>query len=217
MKSYHLLNDHSTWKGFMDSKINTNRALAAAETKKKILQAAADLFVKSGFEGVSISQIAKRANINQSLIYHYFESKDELWKSVKNAFVDAYVSKDNLNFDIKNGLEYVLKQIIYSRFEFYEKNPEVIRMMSWQKLETAKDKLVGGNMFSPDNWKDVFLQFQKKGLIRKEIDLNMMVLFIMSLIGGALTEDYKGMLMKRKNKKLYLDMIVSSCMQTFSI
>jgi hypothetical protein len=122
-----------------------------------------------------------------------------------------------LNFDIKNGLEYILKQIIYSRFEFYEKNPEVVRMMSWQRLETAKDKLVGGNMFSPDNWKEVFLEFQKKGEIRKEIDLDMMILFIMILIAGALAEDYNGILTKPKNKMHYLDMIVSSCMQTFSI
>lgn len=200
----------------MDQKINKKRALAAAKTRKKILQAAAELFINSGFEGVSISQIAKKAEINQSLIYHYFESKEELWKGVKNTFVDTYASKENLKFDIKIGLEYTLKQIIYSRFEFYEKNPDIVRMMTWQRLEATKNNLVGGTLFSPENWKEVFSQFQKKGKIRKEIDLDMMILFIMSLIAGALTEDYKVILKDPKNKMCYLDLIVSSCMQSFS-
>lgn len=200
----------------MDSKTNKNRALAASETRKKILQAAAELFINSGFEGVSISQIAKRARINQSLIYHYFESKEELWKSVKKTFVDTYVSKEDLKFDIKNGLEYTLKQIIHTRFEFYEKNPDIVRMMTWQRLESTKNNLTGGSLFSPENWKEVFLQFQKKGKIRKEIDLDMMILFIMSLIAGALTEDYKFILNDPKIKMRYLDLIVLSCMQSFS-
>jgi AcrR family transcriptional regulator len=35
------------------------RAVAAANAKKKILKTASSLFVKRGFEGVSISEIAK--------------------------------------------------------------------------------------------------------------------------------------------------------------
>jgi AcrR family transcriptional regulator len=200
----------------MNLPIKKKRALAAAETRKIILQAASDLFIKNGFEGVSISQIAKKAEINQSLIYHYFESKEELWKSVKNTFVDTYVNKENVKFDIKNGLEYTLRQIVYSRFEFYEQSPDIVRMMTWQRLEATKNNLAGGTLFSPENWKEVFLQFQKKGKIRKGIDLDMMILFIMSLIAGALTEDYKVILKDPKNKVCYLDLIVSSCMQSFS-
>lgn len=201
----------------MDSKIIKKRNLAAAETRKIILQAASNLFIKSGFEGVSISQIAKKAKINQSLIYHYFESKEELWKNVKKVFVDTYTSKESLKFSLERGLEYTLKQIVFSRFEFYEKNPDIFRMMTWQRLEATKSNLVGGTLFSPENWKEVFLQFKKKGEIREEIDLDMMILFITSLIAGALTEDYQGIFKDQTNKTSYLDLIVSTCMRCFSV
>ena len=39
-----------------------------------------DIFVKKGFEGSSISDIASQAKTNKSLIYHYFENKDDLVK-----------------------------------------------------------------------------------------------------------------------------------------
>lgn len=199
----------------MDSKVAKKRFQEAAKTRKKILQTAANLFVQEGFEGISISQIAKKAKINQSLIYHYFESKEDLWKSVKNYYVETYVNKEDLKIDTEKELKDILKQIICGRFEFYEKHPEVMRMMSWQKLETAKSKLIGGTLFSPDNWKEVFSQLQKQGKIKEEINLDMMILFITSLIAGALTEDYKNILNHSKNKFGYIELIIESCIQLF--
>lgn len=199
----------------MDSKINKKRFLDAAKTRKKILQAAAHLFVKNGFAGISISQIAKEAEINQSLIYHYFDSKEDLWKSVKNYYVDTYLNKEDLKIDAENGLKHCLKQIIYSRLEFYEKHPEILRMMGWQKLETDKNKLVGGTLFSPDNWKEAFSQLQRQGEIKADINLDLMILFITSLITGVLTEDYNDTLSIQEKKQRYIDLIMESCIQAF--
>ncbi len=199
----------------MNSIYNKKRVLDKAKTRKKILEAAANLFVKNGFDGISISQIAKKAGVNQSLIYHYFESKEDLWKSVKNYYVETYVNIEDLKIDAANGLKEILKQIIYSRLEFYGKHPEIIRMMAWQKLETDKNKLVGGTHFSPDNWKEVFSYLQKQGKIKADINLDMMILFITSLIAGVLTEDYKDILNNQENKQRYIDLIMESCMQAF--
>lgn len=202
-------------KKIMNSSVNKKRVLDAAKTRKKILEAAAILFVKNGFDGISISQIAKKAEINQSLIYHYFDSKEDLWKSVKNYYVETYVNKDDLKIDQEKGLKDILRQIVYSRLEFYGKHPEILRMMGWQKLETDKNKLVGGTLFSPDNWKEVFSQLQKEGKIKADINLDMMILFITSLIAGALTEDYKDILNNQKEKERYINLIMESCMQAF--
>jgi AcrR family transcriptional regulator len=199
----------------MNSSYNKKRVLNAAKTRKKILEAAANLFVKNGFDGISISQIAKKAGVNQSLIYHYFESKEDLWKSVKNYYVETYVNMEDLKIDAADDLKDILKQIIYSRLEFYGKYPEIIRMIAWQKLEPDKNKLVGGTRFSPDNWKEVFSHLQKQGKIKAGINLDMMILFITSLIAGVLTEDYKNILNNKKNKRRYIDLIMESCMQAF--
>lgn len=191
------------------------RFLDAAKTRKKILQAAANLFVKNGFAGVSLSQIAKKAEVNQSLIYHYFDSKEDLWKSVKSYYVDTYANKEDLIIDAEKGLEDCLEKMICRRLEFYEKHPEVLRMMGWQKLETDKNKLAGGTLFSPDSWKDILSQLQKQGKIKADIDLDMMILFMTSLVAGALTEDYKNILNTQENKRCYIDLIMESCIRAF--
>ncbi|WP_152655976.1 TetR/AcrR family transcriptional regulator [Oceanobacillus sp. CFH 90083] len=46
--------------------------------KEKILNISAALFQKEGIKKVSISRIAKEANVSQVTIYNYFESKEKL-------------------------------------------------------------------------------------------------------------------------------------------
>lgn len=197
--------------------INTSsiRSKAAAKTKKLILDAASNLFIKKGFEGVSISEIAKKAGTNSSLIYHYFESKEELWKCVKSDFVNDYIDRENLKFDSSKGLKMIITQIVHCRFQFYEKHPEVIRMIGWQRLESCKSKLTRGSSFSPDQWKKCFMELQALGEIRKEIDIDIMILFVSSLISGMFTEDYLSLLKIEKKKTEYLNTIINSTIQTF--
>lgn len=198
----------------MAEKIKT-RALAHARSREKILQTAGDLFVKKGFEGVSISEIAKEAKINQSLIYHYFASKEELWKNVKCHFVESFVNDDDLLFDAAAGLEMIIRKIVTARFEFYHSHPEILRMMGWQKLETDKEKLTGGTLFSPNHWRTIFFELQKQGDIRQEIDIDLMILFISSAITGAFSEDYLNKMDKQENRTQYLEMIIGCCLSSF--
>ena len=48
------------------------------QKKKDILKAALSLFQQYGVQKVTISEIAKKANVSQVTIYNYFESKDNL-------------------------------------------------------------------------------------------------------------------------------------------
>ena len=68
-------------------------------TRKAILKAAKHLFVKKGFAATSISEIAAKAKINQSLIYHHFGSKEDLWKHVKSAVLESYMRVEHLDLE----------------------------------------------------------------------------------------------------------------------
>lgn len=46
--------------------------------KQEIITAALALFEQSGFEGVSVDEIAAKARISKGLAYHYFTSKEEI-------------------------------------------------------------------------------------------------------------------------------------------
>jgi AcrR family transcriptional regulator len=54
----------------------------AADRRKQILKAAAEVFAERGFHRTRVSDIAKRAGVAYGLIYHYFESKDEVLNSL---------------------------------------------------------------------------------------------------------------------------------------
>jgi AcrR family transcriptional regulator len=53
------------------------------EVKKTlIMDSALELIAENGYQDVSISNIARRAGISKGLMYNYFESKDELIRSI---------------------------------------------------------------------------------------------------------------------------------------
>ncbi|MBP1917471.1 AcrR family transcriptional regulator [Lederbergia galactosidilyticus] len=56
--------------------------------KRDILEAALALFMEYGIQKVSITEIAKKANVSQVTIYNYFESKDNLVRLVFKFYVD---------------------------------------------------------------------------------------------------------------------------------
>jgi hypothetical protein len=94
------------------------------------------------------------------------------------------MDEKKLLLDPEKGLEDILRQIVYIRFEIYTKHPEIIRMMTWQKLEATKKQLSGGTIYSPNNWKEIFEQLQTKGEVRQDIDIDLMILFITNMISG---------------------------------
>lgn len=50
--------------------------------RRRVLDAAADLFVAQGFAGTTLRQIASAAGIKAGSIYHHFDSKDDLFVAV---------------------------------------------------------------------------------------------------------------------------------------
>lgn len=54
----------------------------AKKTKKNILNITSHLFSLYGYDGITMRQIAKRANIVPSVLYYYFEDKDILLRSM---------------------------------------------------------------------------------------------------------------------------------------
>ncbi len=51
-------------------------------TEELILEAARTIFIKKGFEGSRMQEIADLAGINKALLHYYFRSKDKLFEAV---------------------------------------------------------------------------------------------------------------------------------------
>jgi len=52
------------------------------DKKKKILNAALELFAKEGFKATSTSKVARKAGVSEGLIFRHFENKDGLLNAI---------------------------------------------------------------------------------------------------------------------------------------
>ncbi|MGQ0533115.1 MAG: TetR/AcrR family transcriptional regulator [Caulobacteraceae bacterium] len=59
------------------------------ERKEAIVDAAAALFATRGFNGASVADIAQRCKTSKSLIYHYYQSKEDILYDVMISHVRA--------------------------------------------------------------------------------------------------------------------------------
>ena len=60
------------------------------KNQQLILDAAERLFAQSGYDGASMSMIAKEANVAKANVLYYFKSKDNLYESVLERIVSAW-------------------------------------------------------------------------------------------------------------------------------
>jgi len=59
------------------------------QRREAIVEAAAALFASRGFNGASVADIAQRGKISKSLVYHYYESKEDILYDVMISHVRA--------------------------------------------------------------------------------------------------------------------------------
>src|SRR5437588_662771 len=57
-------------------------ATAAEEKRRLILEAAARVFARKGFHTSRVGDIAEEAGVAHGLLYHYFQSKDEVLDTI---------------------------------------------------------------------------------------------------------------------------------------
>lgn len=148
------------------------RGIDPTDTKAAILRAAKQLFVEKGFNGTSMSDIAKTSGITQSLIHHHFGSKEDIWRTVKAEYFNSYLQQmETLHqtAGVERSIKEILMTIIDQRFDFFGNQPDVIRMLLWQSLDHKGSIKGKGNKFLKQ-LTDVITHAQRKGELRQDIE-----------------------------------------------
>jgi AcrR family transcriptional regulator len=153
---------------------------SADATRKKILKSARKVFVKNGFSGASIGQIAKTAQINKSLIYHHFEDKASLWKAVKYEIVEKTFKNYSYDFETSFGLKVFLEDFIKKRAQLFRKNPDMSRMILWQSLEPQEKALRWDDRRDlGEKLTQAIIELQKNGSLRDDISFEMVQVYLL--------------------------------------
>ncbi|PYI52624.1 TetR/AcrR family transcriptional regulator [Paenibacillus flagellatus] len=61
-------------------------AKESAGTKRKIIEAAIELFSRNGFSAVSVREITKQVGIKESALYNHYKTKDEILETIYAMF-----------------------------------------------------------------------------------------------------------------------------------
>ena len=114
------------------------RTRDAERTQRQILAAAKREFARRGLGGARVDDIAKSAKANKRMIYHYFNSKEELFKRVVvDAYVDLRTAEQKLNLEHLPPEE-ALESLVRFTWKYYLRNPEFLNLVNNENLHRAR-------------------------------------------------------------------------------
>lgn len=102
-----------------------------SNTEQRILQAAIAVFLRDGYDGARMQQIAQEAGMNQALIHYYFRSKEKLFEKIFSEKMKDFLPRVHALF-FSPDLTFVEKLELYieNYMELLKNNPFVPRFMA---------------------------------------------------------------------------------------
>lgn len=146
------------------------------QRRKEIIEAAEKLFFEKGFEGVSMDDVAREAELAKGTLYLYFKNKDALFFAVvaRGISIMNTMMKEGIRKG-KNGAE-KLYSTGESYYGFYKQYPEYFELLSYSqspcftgKGEGAREAAMLGQEIITMMHECIVLG-QADGSIRKDMD-----------------------------------------------
>jgi len=133
------------------------------ERKQQILKAAAKRFSRHGLNKTTLDEIARDLRIGKATIYHYFDTKEELFFKTIEWEIELYIEDlktffDNEQLSLKEKLQeyFMSKNSIFSKYkliyevlfytmkeEVFEKEISLVKILFEKETEFLKQYLPG--------------------------------------------------------------------------
>jgi AcrR family transcriptional regulator len=73
---------------YIVSMVDSRSRLPRAERRAQLVRCAATVFVRGGFDGASMDDVAREAGVTRLIVYRIFESKEVLYRAVLDTVLD---------------------------------------------------------------------------------------------------------------------------------
>jgi AcrR family transcriptional regulator len=164
----------------------------SVETKSKIMNAAQDLFSRSGFESASVSEICQLAGISKGAFYHHFPSKQSVFMELLAEWLRGL---DKTLEDLRNNQPEVPQSLI----QMSEIFPSIIKTAEGRLpiflefwAHATRDPEVWKAAIAPyQKYKEYFIQMMGEGIAAGsiiEMDKETAALAVMSMAIGLLLQ-----------------------------
>jgi AcrR family transcriptional regulator len=158
------------------AKTKTAGARNPERTRERILSSALKEFAAHGFAGARVDAIARRADINKRMLYHYFGDKEDLFKAVlRKKITERQAWAETSSGEPTETLPFW--------FAAACKDMDWIRMLEWEALQGAGKKLIdaGERRAAVTRGLGRIRQRQARGLVAAELDPRHLMLTMRSL------------------------------------
>lgn len=171
---------------------NNKTIMESIDKKTQILEVAQKLFAKNGFDGTSVRDIAKEADVNIAMISYYFGSKEKLLEAVFEKHSNYIrLQLESLIADDKMEPMQKVYQLIDSYLQKYfgqmSFHKIVLREQMANKLSCATDMLLEMKRRNQELVKQIIKEGQKKGVFKKNIDIPMMMATMLGTANQVMT------------------------------
>lgn len=159
------------------------------ETRRTIVRAAAESFVKHGFSGSSLADIATQAGVTKGALYFHFPSKDALAMAMISAQEEANAELTaNLASYEGNHLDLLVAMTEQMGQRLIEDPTVRAAMRLAVERGEAKDSAISGTY---ETWEGLVREIAKKGAERGEImesvDPGQLARFLVAAFTGVQT------------------------------
>ena len=162
------------------------------ERKKEIIDAARELIIREGVQGVTIKNISKKNRISEPAIYRHFKNK----RTILVGLIESFES--NLMMAIDEPIRYHknpldrLREIMKTHLIFTEKKRGILFAITAESIHFNDDflrrKILGVIEKYKIRIKDILHEAKKRGFLREEINLDAVSLAFFGLIQTAIIQ-----------------------------
>ena len=152
---------------------NSSRQAGREDKRRRIIDAAVDVFAEKGFFGARVSEIAERAGVADGTIYLYFKSKDEILISLFEEKMAEILDRfQKMLAEVEDPAEKIRRYII-DHLTLVAAQPKLMQVLTVELRQSARFM----KEYSPQAFAkylallgSILEEGQKKGVFRRNFD-----------------------------------------------
>lgn len=156
--------------------------------KKKILEAAKQLFLKQGFHGSSMNQIAKEAGVTKLTVYNHFQDKESLFTCAIEETCEELINAQPIQLNENSNFLEVLNQVCRLILQIVNL-PEAIKLEHLLLELAAEQNPLAQPFYNASHhrlfvmWTVFFTQAAQYGFIQQDDPKNQTGILLSLLLG----------------------------------
>ena len=106
----------------------------AKRTRKKLKEAALDVFSEKGIDATTVEEITEKADVGKGTLYQYFEDKEEIVVILAEEAIEHLIERIRSYESAPESLEDMLEHLLNAHYEFFVDSSEEFLLLFQGKL-----------------------------------------------------------------------------------